>query len=1065
MISCIETALKPELLDAEAKGLQKKAHEYFNIDIQDGRTVNLVTIEAEFPQAQLQAIKDEILTNPVIQVSSLDVPLTIDFDWCIWIGFRPGVRDNAGSTAMEAIRDLLKRDFAEGEGVYTSKRYCLTSKNLTYNDVEKIASELLANPIIQQWKIFAKDEWESKKSTILTIPKVVLNHEPSFQILNIESDEALEKISNERNLALNPRDIPIIRSYFLDENVRQARSKIEIEQISNNLIEPNNSIAQNIDQNNADFININSISLANGPTDVEIEYISQSRSDHCNHNTFRGIFKYHDPTTGETVVEDNLFKKYIQEPTLKLKDEKDWVVSVLWDNAGVGSFDDKNNYVITGETHNSPSNMEAYGGAITGIVGVYRDPMGTGLGSRLIMGSYGFCVGPIDYNGQLKATLHPRRLLDGVVEGVKDGGNKSGVPTTFGQTLFDEGYMGKSLVFVTALGIMPNEINGKPSHEKKTEAGDFIVMSGGRVGKDGIHGVTASSEVLSENTPAGHVQIGDPYTQKKMHDFLLIARDEGLFGFITDNGGGGLSSSVGESAMISNGCEVWLDKVPLKYEGLDMWEIWVSESQERMTIAVKPENIERFMELSKEHEVESTVIGKYTNTGKLHIKYQDKTCAWVDMNLLEKGFPKWEFDAVWLSPIQRGLTEPVLKEPRDYSTLICDMMARPNICSKEWITRQYDHEVQGGSVIKPLVGINRDVPSDASVIRPVLDSLKGIAFSQSLLPWYSKIDAYNMMTCTIDEAVRRIIAVGGTLSHIGGVDNFCWPDIQYHPIKNPDGKFKAAQLVRACRALKEACIAYTIPLLSGKDSMYVDGYLQGKYGESIKVSALETVQFSVTSVIDDITKCTTLDPKCSGDLIYVLGETLNELGASEYYELLGKVGLNVPQVNFDKSKVVYKAIEKAISSRIVASCHAVGRGGLAVHFALSSIAGGLGMEIDLSKVPLSKGTLGKKDSISKTVSCSESVCSEFGCNESTYNESVEEHINNSTVLFSESAGRFIVTVSPENRSTFEKLFKGIACECVGRVTDTHSNLIVKNIDNIIANISIDKLAQRWKSTI
>ncbi|MBF0231159.1 MAG: phosphoribosylformylglycinamidine synthase subunit PurS, partial [Desulfamplus sp.] len=673
MISCIEIALKPELLDAEAKGLQKKALEYFNIDIQDGRTVNLVTIEAELSQAQLQAIKDEILTNPIIQVSSLittvenrrsdisythlapDAPLNIDFDWCIWIGFRPGVRDNAGSTAMEAIRDLLKRNFAEGEDVYTSKRYCLISKHLIRSDVEKIASELLANPIIQQWKIFSKDEWESNKNSILTIPKVVLNHEPSFQILNIESDEALEKISNERNLALNPRDIPIIRSYFLDENVRKSRKNT-------------------LDDNN--------LSLAEGPTDVEIEYISQSRSDHCNHNTFRGIFKYHDSTTGETVVEDNLFKKYIQEPTLKLKDEKNWVVSVLWDNAGVGHFDDKNNYVITGETHNSPSNMEAYGGAITGIVGVYRDPMGTGLGSRLIMGSYGFCVGPIDYNGQLKATLHPRRLLDGVVEGVKDGGNKSGVPTTFGQTLFDEGYMGKSLVFVTALGIMPKEINGKPSHEKKTEAGDFIVMSGGRVGKDGIHGVTASSEVLSENTPAGHVQIGDPYTQKKMHDFLLIARDEGLFGFITDNGGGGLSSSVGESAMISNGCEVWLDKVPLKYEGLDMWEIWVSESQERMTIAVKPENIERFMELSKEHEVESTVIGKYTNTGKLHIKYHDKTCAWVDMDLLEKGFPKWEFDAVWIPPAQRGLTEPVLKEPRDYNSLICDMMARPNICSK-----------------------------------------------------------------------------------------------------------------------------------------------------------------------------------------------------------------------------------------------------------------------------------------------------------------------------------------------------------------------------------------------
>ncbi|MBF0258156.1 MAG: phosphoribosylformylglycinamidine synthase subunit PurS [Desulfamplus sp.] len=1083
MISCIEIALKPELLDAEANGLKKKALEYFNIDIQDGRTVNLITIDADLSEAELELVKNQIFTNPVIQISSLvlppstspasfpadtasraldtasHAPLNIYFDWCIWVGFRPGVRDNAASTAMEAIHDLLKRDFAENEGVYTSKRYCIKGAALTRGDVEKIAGELLANPIIQQWKIFSKDEWKTEQHKVLAIPKVDLDHEPSFQIINIESDEALEKVSHERNLALNARDIPVIREYFLDESVRSSR-KSAVEQ----------SVA-------------GTTSLVEGPTDVEIEYISQSRSDHCNHNTFRGIFRYHDPSTGENVIEDNLFKTYIQEPTLKLKEEKDWVVSVLWDNAGVGSFDSDHNYVITGETHNSPSNMEAYGGAITGIVGVYRDPMGTGLGSKLIMGSYGFCVGPIDYHGPLKATLHPRRLLDGVVEGVKDGGNKSGVPTTFGQTLFDEGYMGKSLVFVTALGIMPKKIGQRPSHEKKTEPGDLIVMSGGRVGKDGIHGVTASSEVLSENTPAGHVQIGDPYTQKKMHDFLLIARDEGLFDFITDNGGGGLSSSVGESAMISNGCEVWLDRVPLKYEGLDMWEIWVSESQERMTIAVKPEKIERFLELSKEHEVESTVIGKYTDTGKLHIKYHDRTCAWVDMDLLDKGFPKWEFDAVWIAPAQRGLTEPVLKEPHDYNSLICDMLSRPNICSKEWITRQYDHEVQGTSVIKPLVGINRDIPSDASVIRPVLDSVKGLAFSQAILPWYSKIDAFHMMTCTIDEAVRRIIAVGGSLSHIGGVDNFCWPDIQYHPAKNPDGKFKAAQLVRACRALKDSCFAYGIPLLSGKDSMYVDGYLQGKYGESIKVSALATVQFSVAGVVEDSTKCVTLDPKLPGDLIYVLGTTSDELGASEYYELLGKTGLNVPQVCFDRFKVIYRALEKAIASGIVASAHAIGRGGLATHLALSAISCGLGIEVDLSKVPYG---FVKSD------------CATPGNAEGASPDKNSGEIKNRVLLFSESAGRFIVTIAPENKTLFEKLFSAMACRCIGSVTEDHCNLVIKGVYNeqdawhhghdtsshcqdtighcqdsrstgqyknsrIIADISIESLESSWKS--
>lgn len=972
MISCIEIALKKELMDAEASSLVKKAASYFGINIQGARCINIVTIESDLNQDQLGRVKDEIFTNPVTQVSGL-TPLDIDFDWCIWVGFRPGVKDNPGATAMEAIKDHLGKIFGPDEGIYTSKRYCLKGDALVREDVEKLASELLSNGIIQQFKVFSMDEWDKDIGADVKPAKVILDHIPCFEVVSIDSDEQLAKISDERNLALNPRDIPVIREYFLDTNVMASRKKAGLSK----------------------------------PTDVELEYISQARSDHCNHNTFQGIFRYTDESNNEQVVENSLFKTYIQEPTLKLKDQKDWVVSVLWDNAGVGRFDGENNYVVTGETHNSPSNMEAYGGAITGIVGVYRDPMGTGLGSKLFMGSFGYCVGDVNYDGPLKPPLHPRRLLDGVIEGVKDGGNKSGVPTTFGQTLFNPGYMGKSLVFVTALGIMPSQVKGKPSHEKKTSPGDLIIMSGGRVGKDGIHGVTASSESYSENTPAGHVQIGDPYTQKKMHDFLLICRDEGLIPFITDNGGGGLSSSVGESAMISNGCVVWLDKVPLKYEGLDMWEIWISESQERMTIAVKPENLDRFMELSAEHEVESTVIGEYTDTGKLHIKYKDETCAYVDMDLLDKGFPSWEFDAVWLSPETRGLTEPVVSSPADFNALLLSLLERPNISSKEWIIRQYDHEVQGGSVIKPLVGVNHNIPSDASVTRPVLSSEKGLAFSQSLLPWYSKIDSYHMMTCTIDEAVRRLIAVGGNFDHIGGLDNFCWPNIQFDPKKNPDGKFKAAQLVRACRALKDTCEKYEIPLLSGKDSMYVDGHLEGEFGERIKVSALETVQFSATSVIEDISKCVSMDPKVSGDLVYVLGTTANELGASEYYEAFDEIGLNVPHVDFDKFKVVYRAMQRAIENELVASCHAVARGGLAVHLSYMTLAGGMGIEVNLPDLPIdmSRGEL--------------------------FNE---------TLLFSESAGRFIITIAPENKPVFEKLFKGMAANCIGRVTKDHDHL-------------------------
>ncbi|RPI76381.1 MAG: phosphoribosylformylglycinamidine synthase, partial [Desulfobacteraceae bacterium] len=695
-------------------------------------------------------------------------------------------------------------------------------------------------------------------------------------------------------------------------------------------------------------------------------------------------------------------------------------------NAGVARFDEHHCYTITGETHNSPSNMEAYGGAITGIVGVYRDPLGTGKGSKLILGTYGFCVGPRDYQGTLQPHLHPRRLLDGVIEGVKDGGNKSGIPTPYGLLVFDPGYMGKCLVFVTAVGLMPDTIDNEPSHLKKTAPGEWIIMSGGRVGKDGIHGVTASSETFSEHTPAGHVQIGDPYTQKKMHDFLLEARDEGLIAFITDNGGGGLSSSVGETARFSNGCRVDLDKVPLKYEGLDQWEIWVSESQERMTISVKPEHLQRFMELSEKHAVESTVIGQYEDTGYLRLDYKGKTCAYIKMDFLKSEFPQWEFDAEWLPPEKRGLCEPVLSEPLKHGELLKHMLARPNICERNWITRQYDHEVQGGSVIKPLVGKSRDIPSDAVVTRPVLGSERGLVITQTLNPFYSQIDTYHMTAVTMDEAVRRVIAVGGDPRHIGGVDNFCWPTVIYHPEQNPDAKYKAAQLVRSNWALRDYCLAFGIPLLSGKDSMYIDGNLLGAYGERRKVSGLPTLLFTVSSVTADVKKCVTLDAKFPGDLVYVLGKTKNELGAGEYYQMFEQVGLNVPKVDVKEVWPLYLALHEAIQAEWVASAHTVSRGGLGIHLALVAMAGELGLEIDLAQVP--------------------------GARE----------LSNSHILYSESAGRFIVTVAPQKKAAFEKLFSGQAAVCVGVVTQTPLLKIIGKTNGTLLAEEVAALKESWK---
>jgi len=987
----IEITLKTDLFDAEGEGVRQKAMNYFGIPLDSVRVIQVVTIDADLQPGQVKTVQEEVFTNPVTQVSSL-APLPLEFDWSIWVGYRPGVRDNPGSTAAEAIEDLLGLKFKPGEAVYTSKRYCLKGAGLTAAHADRIAGELLANDIIQQRKIFSKDKWDPAAGIGFIIPRVILDHRPTLATIPVDSDATLQQISDQRNLALNPNDIPTIRAYFLDPKVQTGRRALGL----------------------------------SDPTDVELEYISQARSDHCNHNTFRGRFHYRDLATGRQEVVDSLFKTCIEAPTLALKEKKPWVVSVLWDNAGAGRFDRDHYYVITGETHNSPSNMEAYGGAITGIVGIYRDPMGTGKGSKLVMGSYGFCVGERDYAGELQPRLHPRRLLDGVIEGVRDGGNKSGIPTTFGQVLFHPGYMGKCLVYVTAVGIMPASIKGEPSEQKTIFPEDLVIMCGGRVGKDGIHGVTAASETFSEHTPAGHVQIGDPYTQKKMHDFLLEARDEGLIRFITDNGGGGLSSSVGESARFSNGCEIQLEKVPLKYEGLDQWEIWISESQERMTVAIGPDHLKRFMALSQKHAVESTVIGKYTDSGKLHISYDGKTCAYVDLDLLTSGFPQWAFEAEWQPPERRGLFEPVLQEPEDYESLLSDILSRPNICSKEWICRQYDHEVQGSSVIKPLVGAGRDVNSDAAVIRPVLNSERGLAFAQALLPLYAAIDAYHMTACTIDEAVRRLIAVGAHMDHIGGVDNFCWPNIQYHPVDNPDGKFKAAQLVRSCKALKDICLAYGIPLLSGKDSMYVDGHLAGPYGETHKVSALETIQFSTIGVVDDICRCTSMDAKVAGDLVYILGLTRNELGASEYYERFGYTGLHVPRVRPEAFDALYRALTRAIEKDLVASVHGVYRGGLGVHLALIAMGGNLGLQVDLSKVPARD--VGRDD----------------------------------TLMFSESAGRFIVTVDPQHRGAFEKQLEGHPWACVGTVTAAGDLILTGRGGRRLTAIPVETLKTVWK---
>ncbi len=1038
MPSRLEIALREDLFDAEGATLIRKARDYFGYRLASASRVRVIMIDAVLTPEERERLRTEVFTNPVTEQSSF-APFDRPADWVIWVGYRPGVKDAAGETAREAIEDLLGRSLGPEEACYTSKLFFLRepadaspSGRLSRADVERLASEILANELVQRAQVYraragASDDpqrWNPAVGIGYPIPKVQLSHTPRVEEIPVGSDDELLEISARRHLFLDPRDVPAIRSYFNRPSVRAARRKVGLDL----------------------------------PTDVELEYIAQVRSDHCNHNTFRGFFDYRDTASGERIEIDSLFRTFISDPTRRIARQKEWVISVLWDNAGVGRFDEEHFYTITGETHNSPSNMEAYGGSLTGIVGVYRDPMGTGKGSKLILGTYGFCTGYRDYSGPLKPRLHPRRLLDGIIEGVRDGGNKSGVPTEFGSVFFDHGYMGKCLVYVTAMGIMPAEIDGARSDLKRTRPGELVFMCGGRVGKDGIHGVTASSSIYSEDTPAGHVQIGDPYTQKKMHDFLCEARDQGLIRFITDCGGGGLSSAVGESARFAGGVEVDLDRIPRKYDGLDQWEIWISESQERMIIAVHPDQEQVFADLAARHAVEATVIGRYTDSGFVHLKYEGQTCAYIALDFFESDFPQWSFVAEWTPPQRRGFREPVISEPVDHNACLLAMLARPNLASKEWIQRQYDHEVQGGSVIKPLVGVGRDVPADASVVRPVLDSLRGLAVTQAINPTYSRLDAHAMTAVTIDEAVRRLIAVGGDPEHIGGIDNFCWPEIRHDPDRNPDGKLKAAQLVRSCLALKSSCLAMGIPLLSGKDSMYIDGDLEGPFGERHRVSGLPSLQFTAVSVVPDVRRCVTLEPKREGHRLYILGLTRNELGGSEYYDMYGEVGLHVPRIDPGEVFPMYRALAGCLRAGLVASAHGIYRGGLGVHLALMVMGAGLGLDVDLTRVPCGStdsasgragavvpdvasapagatapDALAGMDEAAETDHATDMTHAADTHQAADTDHAADTHqageadpagfgeavLREDRVLYSESAGRLLVTVPAENAEAFE----------------------------------------------
>ncbi len=984
--------IKSKIPDSRNLVMKNKIESFgFEGKVKDVRIVDVYTLNSGFSKEETEKIS-EILTNPIFQESKINEPVVKrGFDWAIETGFLPGVTDNVGNTAHECIQDLLKKAI-ENNSVFSSK-LILLSGNFEEREIKAITDNL-ANKLIQRIHVKTKERYLRDKGMDYIIPEVKLTEEPKISTINLNmgNDENLidlgkkgiENVDGTRRgpLALDLESIEAIKDYFLKKEMRM-------------------------------------------PTDIELESIAQTWSEHCKHTIFASDIDE---------IKDGIFNNYIKAATEKIRKEKgerDFCVSVFKDNSGGIIFDE--HYLITDkvETHNSPSALDPFGGAITGIVGVNRDTIGFGLGAIPIINRYGYCFGyPEDkkvlFKGKDKTnpSLEPKRIMEGVVEGVNVGGNCSGIPTPQGFAYFDDSYKGKPLVFVGTLGLISRSLsNDRQGHSKKAQPGDYVVVVGGRVGKDGIHGATFSSEALDSGSPATAVQIGDPITQKKLSDAITKeAINLNLYNSITDNGAGGLSCSVAEMAKESGGFVVDLEKIPTKYEGIQPWEIWVSESQERMTLSVPKEKISIFLELMKKRGVEATIIGEFNNTDRAVVKFKGEKILDLEMDFLHDGMPKKILTSSYTKEIHE---EPIFTTPADLNSVLLKMLSRHNITSFEFISRQYDHEVQGGSILKPLQGIG-EVNSYATVTRPLYDSKKAIVISQGITAKYSKIDTYHMAACAIDTSIKNAVSAGCPINHLALLDNFCWC--------SSDDPERLGQLKAAAKACYDYATEFKTPFISGKDSMFNDFKGYDEENNPVKISVVPTLLISSIGVVSDYRKTVSIDPKFAGDLIYVIGNTNNELGASEYFELIGEklrgkvyVGKSVPKVNAEEAKRSYIAFNKAVDEDIIVSSMPVNNGGLGIALAKKCVAGNLGAKIDLSK--LDNPDLSRND----------------------------------FVLFSESQSRILVTINPKNKEKFENIFKNIKISQIGEITE--GNLIIGGLNQEkIVDLEIRDLKNKYKET-
>ena len=991
-VTRIEIGARSTFPDSRGQSVARAIREHLGLQVAAVRTRDVYHVAPALPAPEAARVAAEF-AGPVVRQGAVGRLEDGPFDVAVSVAYKPGVTDPVGKSARVAIEDLLGRPLGPQAGVYASRLYLLSG--VSREEAGRIATQLLANEVIERIGVQTFAEWQAAPPD-LAVPRVV-EHPPrptaTVRLAGLD-DAALARLSREKLLALSAEELRVIRDFF-----GQAAA------------EPRRRAA----------------GLGADPTDVELECLAQTWSEHCKHKIFNADFTYREPGRPAEAIH-SIFKQYIRGTTeavdlaIRAREGKSWLVSVFHDNAGVIEATDAYHLVFKVETHNSPSALDPYGGAITGIVGVNRDPFGTGLGAELLCNVWGYCFGPPDWKDPLPpGLLHPRRIREGVHHGVIDGGNQSGVPYARGWELFEARYLGKPLVYCGTVGRMPVATAGRPGHVKLARPGDRIVMVGGRIGKDGIHGATFSSAELTEESPVQAVQIGDPITQKMMFDFLLEARDQGLYSSVTDNGAGGLSSSVGEMARQTGGA--WLDvaRAPVKYQGLAAWEVLVSEAQERMTLAVPPERLPALLALARLREVEATDLGAFTDDGAFTVKHGDEVVALLPLDFLHEGDPALQIEAEWRPPAPVAATPwPAPATPAEGALQLAGFLARDNLRSAEALCRTYDHEVKALTVVKPWIGVHRDVPSDAAVLMIAHDALPhGYAVSEAAFPTYSDLDAHAMAQAGVDLAVRRVIAAGGRADRIAALDNYCWPDPLPGP-SNPDAALKAAQLVRASRGLSEICRAYGVPLISGKDSMKNDAVVGGK-----RISIPPTLLASTIAIVPDVRRAVTLEAAVVGEVLLLVGDTREELGGTEWAASRGLAGGEVPRCRPAEFWPRYEALARAIRDELVVAAHAIGRGGLLPALFYMARASGMGLGINLTTAPVAPGTSWEG------------------------------------LLYGETPGRFLVACRPEKMDRLRRQLGQVPHAVVGAFTAA-DRLKVSRGEALLVDAPVEALTRAWK---